>query len=181
MIQALQTIVSREADPSDASVLTIAQIHGGSAFNVIPDRVELSGTIRTLSKGRREATVASLDRISRAIAAAHRCEVVIQYYGTTPCTNNTPEMAEFVRQTAVAVMGERSFVWAPKPAMWGEDFAFYLERVPGCFFVLGVQPQDRESYPMLHNPAYDFTDAAVPVGIRIMTELAIRFLNRANS
>ena len=69
-------------------------------------------------------------------------------------------------------------VWAPKPAMWGEDFAFYLERVPGCFFVLGVQPHDRESYPMLHNPAYDFTDAAVPVGIRMMTELAVRYLRR---
>ena len=66
IVQALQTIVSREADPTDASVLTVAQIHGGSAFNVIPDRVELSGTIRALSKGRREATLASLERIARA-------------------------------------------------------------------------------------------------------------------
>ena len=134
-----------------------------------------------LSKGRREATLLSLERIARGVAAAHRCEVAIQYHGTTPCTTNTPEMAEFVRETAMAVLGERSFMWAPKPAMWGEDFAFYLERVPGCFFVLGVKPHDRASYPMLHHPAYDFTDAAVPVGIRMMTEVAIRFLNRASA
>jgi metal-dependent amidase/aminoacylase/carboxypeptidase family protein len=62
--------------------------------------------------------------------------------------------------------------------MWGEDFAFYLEHVPGCFFVLGVQPHDRDSYPMLHNPQYDFTDAAVPVGIRMMVELGIGALQR---
>jgi amidohydrolase len=179
IVGALQTIVSREADPTDACVVTVAQIQAGSAFNIIPDRAELSGTIRALSKARREATVASIERIGRGIAAAYRCEFGIQYFGTTPTTTNTPALAEFVRQTAMAALGERSFVWAPKPAMWGEDFAFYLERVPGCFFVLGVQPHDRESYPMLHNPAYDFTDAAVPIGIRMMTEVALRFLNQA--
>src|SRR5271170_5163358 len=138
MIQALQTIVSRETDPNDACVLTIAQVHAGTTFNVIPDRAELSGTIRVLSKARHQAVVASLERICRGVAAAHRCEAQFTYYGTTPCTTNTPEMADFVRETAMRALGERSFVWAPKPAMWGEDFAFYLERVPGCFFVLGV-------------------------------------------
>jgi len=66
----------------------------------------------------------------------------------------------------------------PKPVMWGEDFAFYVEHVPGCFFLLGVKPEGRETYPMLHNPAFDFTDAAVPVGIRMMTEVALRWLAR---
>jgi amidohydrolase len=181
IISALQTIVSREADPTDACVVTIAQIQAGSAFNIIPDRAELSGTIRALSKARREATVASIERICHGIAVAYRCECDIQYFGTTPSTTNTPALAEFVRQTALAALGERGFAWAPKPAMWGEDFAFYLEHIPGCFFVLGVQPHDRDTYPMLHNPAYDFTDAAVPIGIRMMTELALRYLNQAGA
>jgi amidohydrolase len=181
LISALQTIVSREADPTDACVLTLAQIHAGSAFNIIPDRVELSGTLRALSKARREAAVASLERIGHGIAAAHRCEFAVRYFGTTPTTSNTPALAEFIRQTALATLGESSFVWAPQPAMWGEDFAFYLERVPGCFFVLGVQPHDRDTYPMLHNPAFDFNDDAIPFGIRMMTEVALRFLHPAGA
>ncbi len=181
IVLALNSVISQETDPNDAAVLTIAQFNAGTTFNVIPDQAEISGTIRALSKSRHQAILASLERISRGIAAAHRCEVKFTYYGTTPVTSNTPELADFLRDTATRALGDRAFVWAPKPAMWGEDFAFYLERVPGCFFVLGVQPHDRDSYPMLHNPSYDFTDAAVPVGIRMMTELAISFLNRQGS
>ena len=90
-------------------------------------------------------------------------------------------MAAFVQQTAQAVLGPRNYIEAPKPAMWGEDFAFYLQHVPGCFFVLGVQPLDKDTYPMLHNPRYDFNDAAVPVGIRMMAETAVRFLARKSA
>ncbi|MGN6367710.1 MAG: M20 metallopeptidase family protein [Phycisphaerae bacterium] len=178
IVQALQTVISQETDPNDAAVLTVSQLNAGTTFNVIPDHAEITGTIRALSKPRHQSIIASIERLSRSIAAAHRCEATFSYFGTTPCTTNTPELADFVHQTAKRVLGERAFVWAPKPAMWGEDFAFYLERVPGCFFVLGVQPHDRDSYPMLHNPNFDFTDAALPVGIRMMTELAISYLTR---
>ncbi|HUO08111.1 MAG TPA: M20 family metallopeptidase [Phycisphaerae bacterium] len=178
IVQALQTVISRETDPSDAAVLSVTQFNAGTTFNVISDRAELVGTIRALSKTRHNAIIASLERISRGIAAAHRCEIDFTYFGTTPVTSNTPELADFLRDTASRALGSHAFIWASKPAMWGEDFAFYLERVPGCFFVLGVQPHDRDSYPMLHNPNYDFTDDAVPVGIRMMTELAIGYLNR---
>jgi amidohydrolase len=177
-VTALQSIISREVDPNDAAVVTISQIAGGSTFNVIPDKVELNGTIRALSDARHRALLDSIERISRGVAAAHRCQIAIDYYGTTPVTANTPELADFFRETAIGALGDRGFVWAPKPAMWGEDFAFYLQHVPGCFFVLGVQPMDRDAYPMLHNPRYDFTDAAVPVGIRMMVELALRYLAR---
>jgi amidohydrolase len=179
MVQSLQTIVSREADPLDASVLTISQINAGTAFNVIPDHAQLSGSIRALTKTRREATLSSLERICRGIAAAHRCTVEFSYFGATPCTNNTPELAEFVHQAALRSLGPGFFSLMPKPAMWGEDFAFYLERVPGCFFVLGVRPPERSTYPMLHHPCYDFTDASVPLGIRMMTDLALGWLGKA--
>ncbi|HVT80856.1 MAG TPA: M20 family metallopeptidase [Phycisphaerae bacterium] len=181
IVQGLQSIVSRESDPNDAVVLTVSQINAGSAFNVIPDRAELSGTIRAISQKSRESTLASLERIARGIAAAFRCEASFQYFGTTPVTANTPEMAAFIQHTAQAVLGHRAYVEAPKPAMWGEDFAFYLQHIPGCFFVLGVQPIDKDSYPMLHNPRFDFNDAAIPVGIRMMAETAARFLARQSA
>ena len=159
-------------------MLSVSQISAGSAFNVIPDNAQLNGTIRTLSPRRRSAVIESLERIARGIAGAYRCEARFTYYGTTPVTANTPALAAFVRETAGRVLGTRAYIEAPRPAMWGEDFAFYLERIPGCFFVLGVQPHDRDSYPMLHNPRYDFTDDALPVGIRMMVELALGNLGR---
>jgi metal-dependent amidase/aminoacylase/carboxypeptidase family protein len=132
-----------------------------------------------LSNKRRAAALASLERITRGVAAAHRCGVKIAYFGATPVTANTPEVADFVRDTARRVLGAQAFVEVEKPSMWGEDFAFYLERKAGCFFMLGVMPEGRETYPMLHNPQYDFTDAAVAVGIRMMTEVAVGWLKRA--
>jgi amidohydrolase len=178
IVQALQTVISRECDPNEASVLTVSQFHAGSSFNVIPETAELNGTFRALSRARRVQITEALERIARGVAAAHRCGVTFRYYGTTPCTNNTPEMAEFVAEVARKQLGESAFFWVPQPAMWGEDFAFYLDRVPGCFFVLGVQPLDQNEYPMLHHPKYDFTDAAIPHGIRMMAGAAVAFLER---
>ena len=178
LVSALQTIISREGDPSDAAVLTVSQFHAGTSFNVIPETAELNGTFRALTPQRRVAIQESLERIARSVAAAHRCTVAFVYYGTTPVTANTPECAEFIAAVARETLGDRAFAWAPQPAMWGEDFAFYLQHVPGCFFVLGVQPHDRTEYPMLHNPHYDFTDDAIPHGIRMMTNAALKFLAR---
>jgi hippurate hydrolase len=178
IVTALQGFVSRDADPIESGVLTVSQFHAGSSFNVIADTAMLNGTIRALSKESREKILGGLERIAREVAAKHGCTVAFEYFGTTPCTNNTPEMAEFVANVATKVLGEKGFVWAPQPAMWGEDFAFYLERVPGCFFVLGVQPHDLREYPMLHNPKFDFTDAAIPYGIKMMAGAAVEFLSR---
>lgn len=178
IVQALQTIVSREADPTDPCVVTVASVQAGAAFNVIPDKAELKGAIRALSSERREAAVASLQRIARSVAEAYRCEVSFAYNGATPGVKNDAAMAEFVGEVVVGG-GEEAFVWVDRPHMWSEDFAFYLEKVPGCFFLLGVRPKGwvgEGDYPMLHHPKFDFGDAAVPVGIRVMTELALRYL-----
>ena len=185
MVQGLQSVVSREGDPTDACVVTVSQIHAGTAFNVIPDAVVMQGTLRALTRKRREAALASIKRISKGIAAAHRCEVELELFGMTPVTTNTPELAALVRETAQRVLGSRAYIEIPKATMWGEDFAFYVDQewsggkgrgVPGCFFFLGVQPPERETHPMLHQPKYDFADAAVPVGIRMMVELAVGWL-----
>ncbi len=179
LVQALQTIVSRETDASEPAVLSVTQFHTGTAFNVIPDSATLGGTIRTLSPAVRDRTVQAIERICAGIAATYRCQYQVSFAGSTPCTTNTPAMADFTRQVAHDTFGPASYLTIPKPAMWGEDFAFYLEHVPGCFYVLGVQPHDRDTYPMLHNARYDFTDAAIPYGIRMMVALATNFLARS--
>jgi metal-dependent amidase/aminoacylase/carboxypeptidase family protein len=139
----------------------------------------LNGTIRALSAARRETVIDALERITHGIAAAHRCTASIETYGTTPCTNNTPDLAAYVAEVTRQVLSERAYFPLPLPVMWGEDFAFYLQQVPGCFYALGVKPHDRAEYPMLHNPHYDFTDAALLPGVRMMCELAVRFGRRA--
>lgn len=172
----LTALTGSEMDAGEACILTVSQIHGGSAFNVIPDTAEVGGTIRALSLGRRNELLAAMRRMVDGVAAAHRCTATIEIFGTTPPTINSEGEANHIRATAERVLGAGSFVWAPKPAMWGEDFAFYLQRVPGCFFVLGVKPAGAESYPMLHHPRFDFTDAALRPGILMMAEAAAGFL-----
>lgn len=176
LVQALQQIVARETEPGEAAVVTIAQFHAGAGFNVIPETAELNGTIRALTPERRAAMIRAIERITLGVAAAHGCTAAVTYDGATPSTTNTPALADFVKQVAQQVLGEDRFVPTLKLAMWGEDFAFYLQAVPGCFFVLGVQPEERISHPMLHNPYFDFTDAAIPVGIRMFSALALDFL-----
>jgi len=178
MVQALQTIISRETDANEPVVLTVSQFHAGATFNVIPESAVFGGTIRTLNAPTRQRILRAIERICNGLALAQRCQAAVTFSECTPCTNNTPAMTEFVQQIARQTLGADSYATVPKPAMWGEDFAFYLEQVPGCFFVLGVQPPERDGYPMLHNPLYDFTDAALPHGIRMMVALASGFLAR---
>ncbi len=172
IVQALQTVIAREVDPADAAVLTVAQFHAGSTFNVIPESAEIVGTIRALTPARRQQVLASFQRITAGVAQSLRCSAEIELFGATPSTFNTPAEAEFVRNVVTQSLGADAFVPMPVPAMWGEDFAFYLQHVPGCFYVLGVCPHDRENYPMLHNPHFNFTDEAIPYGIRLMAEIA---------
>lgn len=172
IVQALQTVVSRELDPLDSAVVTVAQFHAGSTFNVIPQVAELCGTVRALLPDRRKQVLAAVERITRTVAEAYRCSVAIEWFGTTPSTINTLAEAEYVQKTIAANLGQPNAVDVTRPAMWGEDFAFYLEQIPGCFYLLGLQPMDRNSYPMLHNPQFDFTDAAVAHGIRLMAQIA---------
>jgi hippurate hydrolase len=153
-------------------VLTVAQFHAGSTFNVIPQTAELCGTVRALSPEKRSQVLAALSRITKGVAETYRCSAEVELFGATPPTINTPAEAEFVRKVIAEVLGPQNLMDIPRPAMWGEDFAFYLEHVPGCFYLLGVEPPDRSSYPMLHNPQFDFTDAAVRPGIELMTQLA---------
>jgi amidohydrolase len=170
----LQQFVSREFDPTDAAVITIGTFHAGTATNVIPDRATIAGTARTLAEPARKAIRESIERRCRGIAAANDCGLEFTWQEGYPPTINDPKMADYVAGTARQSLGANQFLPAAKPAMGGEDFAYYLQKVPGCFFLVGVAP-GAAVYPPLHSDRYDFTDAAIGVGMRMFVELVMNF------
>ena len=113
----------------------------------------------------RELIRASLERRCRGIGAAANCAVEFDWSDGYPATINDPQMADYIADLSRKVLGPDRYVPAARPAMGGEDFAYYLERVPGCFFLIGVLPSGQEHYPSLHSDHFDFTDAAFATGM----------------
>ncbi len=172
IVSALQGIVSREIDPLDAAVVSVTTFHSGTATNQIPASAALQGTARAL----REETRCHLERrigeIAREVARAHRCEAVARYIRGYPVTrNDDASVAEFERIVREELPSQR-LEHMDTPVMGGEDFAFYAERVPACFYILGME-DGRWPSANLHQPTYDFNDAAIPFGIEAMAMLAV--------
>jgi metal-dependent amidase/aminoacylase/carboxypeptidase family protein len=134
--------------------------------------------MRTLSSQTRALVRESIARRCAGAASACGCESHIDWTEGYPATVNDPTMADYVARVARQALGENAFVPAARPAMGGEDFSFYLQQVPGCFFLLGVQPRDRDEYSSLHTDHFDFTDDALAVGMRMFVELVRNFSTR---
>ncbi|MFT3789007.1 MAG: M20 family metallopeptidase [Tepidisphaeraceae bacterium] len=170
-VMTLQQVVSREIDPTEPSLITVGMFNAGTAVNIIPDEAKLEGTVRTLTPAARKQANAALKRRCEGIALAHGQDVTVELSDGYPPTINDTACAEYVAQTARKTLGADRYIPAARPVMGGEDFAYYLEHVPGCFFMLGVVPQGRSEYPPLHSDRYDFNDDALPAGIRMFVEL----------
>lgn len=171
----LQQFASRDMDPTEPAALTVGIFRGGTAVNIIPDRATIEGTVRTISHASRQLAAAAVERRCAGIAAAAGCALEFVWNEGYPPVLNDPAMADYVAATARAALGNERFIPVGRPSMGGEDFSYYLEKVPGCFFLVGVEPADRDGYPSLHNDHFDFTDAAIPVGIRMFVELVRRW------
>lgn len=171
----LQQFVSRELDPTDSAVVTVGKISAGTTTNVIPDAATIEGTARTLTPEARRKARESIERRCTGIAEANDCELRFDWIEGYPATINDPQMADYVARIARDALGPDRYFPVPRPSMGGEDFAYYLEKVPGCFFLVGVEPHDRDTYPPLHSDHYDFTDAAMGVGMRMFVELVRNF------
>ncbi len=173
LVTALQTIVSREINPAHPSVVSVGRFVAGSAPNVIAGSAELSGTIRSHEAAVREHLCRSIERIGRAVGELHAARVEVTIARGTPAVVNTPEMAELARGAARAVVGARGVVELATPNMGGEDFAHFLQHVPGCYVRIGGQVPGRESYPA-HSSRFDFDERALSIGAAFMAELARR-------
>jgi amidohydrolase len=167
----LQQFVSREIDPTDSAVITVGKFNAGTATNVIPDTATIEGTARTLTPETRLAIAAAIERRCNGIADANDCTLRFEWIPGYPSTINDPAMADYVATVAKATVGPDRYVPVARPSMGGEDFAYYLEQVPGCFFLVGVVPSGKQQYPPLHSDRYDFTDASLAVGMRMFLEL----------
>lgn len=175
VVVALQTIVSRNTDPLDSVVVTVGKIEAGTAVNIIPPSALLRGTIRTLNPQTRRETVERVVRIARGTAEALGGRAEIATRDGYPVLVNDAEAAGFFMRVARESLGDER-VDANVPASLGaEDFAYVAQRVPACFWRLGVRPKGTDNYPGLHHPKYDFSDDAIAVGVRLHCELAMRF------
>ncbi len=173
IVSAAQTIVSRVVDPLDPAVVSITSIHGGDAFNVIPDKVEMKCNYRCFSDAVGETIETEFRRICADTAAAFgvRVRVDAGFGKPYPPTVNHPAETETALDAMRAVAGVHNVRDDLKPVMGAEDFAFVLRQVPGAYVFVG-----NGDSAMLHNPKYDFSDAALPYGVAYWVELARRVL-----
>ena len=159
MVQALQTIVSRNVDPLSSGVLTVTAIHAGKAYNVIPQEAQFYGTIRTLDKEMRDLIVKRLHEIVNGIASGYGAEVSIHIKEGYPVTFNHEQQTEFAANAARQVVGDARVNTNQLPVMGGEDFSYMLEERPGAFIFMG-----NGDTAGLHHEEYDFNDEVIPVG-----------------
>ncbi|MEO0511427.1 MAG: amidohydrolase [Planctomycetota bacterium] len=173
IVQALQQLSSRSVSPVDSVVCTVARFEGGHANNVIPESVELEGTIRTLRAETRRLAEARFREIVSATAAAHGVTAEIDFQPGYPVTRNDDALAAEVLGVHRGVFGAERVIELPEPFLGGEDFSYYGERVPACFCLIGLLPEGRASYPGLHHPTFDFNDDAIAVGVEALVSLAL--------
>ncbi len=162
LVQAAQTIVARHIDPLDAVALSITTIHGGTAINVIPEQVTLSGGIRALSEDARARAEDRFKTLCREIASAHGCRCEIDYRRNYPVLVNHDQQTEQALAAAQSLVGPDHAQAGCRPILASEDFAFYTNEVPGAFIFIGNGPGAGGC--LLHNPHYDFNDAVLPLG-----------------
>ena len=175
LINQLQSIISRTLNPFDSGVLSVTAIHAGHANNVIPDTVEMLGTLRSLNLEWRESAINKIEQFSRVLAetAGGSCDVRV-VRGYPPLFNND-EATAFARGTALNLV-DHSHVFDFEPKMWGEDFAYYAREIPACFWMLGVRAHDRDSAPGLHNSHFVIEESALHKGAAMMSAAAIQRL-----
>lgn len=173
IITALQTIASRSISPQDAIVVTVGAMNAGTARNIIPRSATFLGTMRTLRPETRVLGRQKFYAIVEGVAMAMGCVAEITWDEGYPVTRNDPEATRTFFRVARAGLGEGRVFEVPEPTMGGEDFSYYGQIVPACFFVLGVKPRGQTHAPSLHQPEFDFNDDALETGIEMMCRLAL--------
>ncbi len=160
---ALQTIVSRNVAPVDTAVLSITQFHAGDAYNVIPQTARLSGTVRAFSNATMTMIGEHMKRTAEGVAQAMGATAKVDFRVNFAPTINDPTQAEFAAAVCAELVGAHNVERNPPLIMASEDFSFMLERVPGCY--LNIGNGEIEGSCEVHNPAYDFNDEAIPLGV----------------
>jgi hippurate hydrolase len=175
IICALQTIVSRNVDPLRAAVVSVTKIRAGDAHNVIPDRVDLGGGIRCFEPRLREDLQRRVREICAGVARALGAEATVEFFSGHPALINALRDTELAARVAAGIVGEERVDANAEPVLGSEDFAFLLERKPGCYVFIGNGAG--EGSCMIHNSRYDFNDDILTLGATYWVRLAEAFLS----
>ena len=176
IVMGLQTIASRQTDPNAPIVVSIGSIHGGVRGNIIPDQVEMVGTIRVLEPSTRDDVHARIERTAKAIAESGGAEAVVEIKRYAPVTYNDPTLTRWIVPTLQRV--------APVAAVEGsavmasEDFAYFQEQIPGVYFNLGVAPPDADPRSVNHSPFFFVDESSLPIGVRAMSTVTMDYLHK---
>lgn len=178
VVAALQTVVSRNVDPLESAVVTIGSVVAGSAFNVIPETALLVGTLRTLSSKVRLLARHRVRELAEGVASAFGAKAKVAIEEGYPVMFNDPGLTAFASEAVEARWGREAAV-PLAPVMASEDFAYYLERVPGTFFRLGCGDAGRGITAGLHSPRFDIDEDVLPFGAAVFAQIVREYLKRA--
>ncbi len=171
IIQALQSIASRNVDPLDSVVLSLCRLEAGTSYNTLPGEAKITGTIRALSKESRDYLCERICAISENIARGMGGVADVSFHDPYPALINDKATATFFHEA----IGPHLPIIEVPPVMGGEDFAFYAQEIPACFFYVGLCPAGERSCPGLHQPDFDFNDEALPIGVETFCRLALGY------
>ncbi|HEX8981385.1 MAG TPA: M20 family metallopeptidase [Ktedonobacterales bacterium] len=178
IVNELQRIISREVDALDQAVVSVGSFHGGTRNNIIAPRARLNGTIRTLNPKVREFLHKRIGEVARGVAEASRATAEVTIHKGYPVTANDQNMADFARPIAQTIV-EPDHIIGARPQMGAEDMSYFLNAAPGCFVFLGSANAERNLHHPHHSPLFDFDEASLPIGVELLTKLAMTYLQEA--
>jgi len=175
VVNALQTIVARHVNPLDAAVVTVGELHAGSAMNVIAGTAEMSGTVRYFNPTLADTIARQVEQIIAGVCQTHGATYELDYWHLYPPVLNDQRITQLVQSVAEAVVETPAGVVPECQTMGGEDMSFFLQAVPGCYFFLGAANPERDlAYPH-HHPRFDFDEAALGMGVEMFVRCVEQF------
>ena len=177
LVMSIQTLVSREINPSYPTVVSVGRFSGGSAYNVIAEEAILEGTIRATHPGIRDQIIDGLKRMVRAIDGLYNATTTIHFDEGLPPVINDPVAARLARKAAKKVVGQESVLKQRHPSLGGEDFSYFLQKVPGCLVRFGAGYPDLPNTPA-HSPYFDFDEGVLPIGAAFLAQVALETLQQ---
>ena len=176
VVSSLQNIVSRRIDPLDSAVVSIGEFRAGSAFNIIAEEAELSGTVRSLSSKTREQLPEFIEDVIEGVCLEMGADYEFEYTYGPPVLENDADFTDLFIETAGEMLGEENVVEISRPTMGGEDMAFFLQEVPGTFFGLGSVNPDKGTDAPHHNSEFDVDEDVFWIGAALFTAVALKWL-----
>jgi len=175
LITQINTIVSRSISPLDSAVITIGKVSGGTAFNIIPDEAEILGTVRSLTPKVREELKSRMEQVTQGVAKSFGMDHGFDFQYGYPALVNDPEMSHLVATACTKGIGKENVEFI-RPSMGGEDFAYYLEKVPGSFFRLGCRNEAKGIVNPFHSSRFDIDEDVLPFGVEIFARIIDEYL-----